>query len=130
MASQINKCMARHFLVWGAVIALLLIGIVYIKVIRPASANHDELAKCLSANGAVFYGAYWCPHCQDQKKMFGSSAGLLPYVECAVRGSNDLAERCVKEEIKSFPTWKFASGEVVTGAQPLVKLAELSGCKA
>ena len=28
------------------------------------------------------YGAYWCPHCQAQKKVFGESFQYVPYVEC------------------------------------------------
>lgn len=121
--------MARHFMVWGIVIALLIGGIGYIKVVQPAMANHDDLARCLSSNGAVFYGAYWCPHCQEQKKMFGKSVKYVPYVECAQRGSNDLIEKCQEEGIESFPTWKFKSGQVVTGAQTLDRLATLAGCE-
>ena len=32
------------------------------------------LADHLRESGAVFYGAYWCPHCQAQKQMFGAAA--------------------------------------------------------
>jgi len=121
--------MAKNFLVWGIVIALLIGGIGYVKVVQPAMANHDELAKCLSANGAVMYGAYWCPHCQTQKKMFGKSVKFMPYVECAQRGKNELTQVCQDEGIESFPTWKFKSGEEQTGTIPLDRLAALSGCQ-
>src|SRR3989344_8083454 len=47
---------------------------------RPARL--DEFARCLKDRGAIFYGAFWCPHCQNQKTMFGRSSRLLPYVEC------------------------------------------------
>src|SRR5687767_6111588 len=40
------------------------------------------LAERLDDSGAIFYGASWCPHCQEQKAMFGASADRLPYVEC------------------------------------------------
>src|SRR3989344_3569664 len=35
--------------------------------------KYDPFAQCLTDNGAKMFGAYWCPHCSDQKKMFGSS---------------------------------------------------------
>ena len=120
--------MAKHFLVWGVIIALMLGGIAYMKVVEPAMQNQDTLAKCLSANGAVMYGAYWCPHCQSQKKMFGKSVKYMPYVECAIKGSNDLVQRCQDEDIKSFPTWKFKSGVVETGSIQLDRLGTLAGC--
>ena len=27
----------------------------------------DVFARCLKEKQAVFYGAFWCPHCQNQK---------------------------------------------------------------
>ncbi|MFM7713642.1 MAG: hypothetical protein ACKO7A_13315, partial [Microcystis sp.] len=33
------------------------------------------LAKHLKAIGAKEYGAFWCPHCYDQKQLFGKEAG-------------------------------------------------------
>ena len=33
------------------------------------------LAERVADSGAVFYGASWCPHCQEQKAMFGASPG-------------------------------------------------------
>ena len=85
---------SANLYIWVAVIALLLIGIGYFKVIQPGQQNHDELAKCLTANGAKFYGAYWCPHCEAQKKSFGVSVKYLPYVECAIRGSEEMTQIC------------------------------------
>jgi hypothetical protein len=26
--------------------------------------NLDDFAKCIKDSGAMFYGAFWCPHCQ------------------------------------------------------------------
>ena len=42
----------------------------------------DDFAKCLTQKSVVMYGAYWCPHCQAQKKLFGSSFKYVNYVEC------------------------------------------------
>ena len=33
------------------------------------------------------YGLYWCPHCIEQKEMFGAAFHYVPYVECAIKGS-------------------------------------------
>ena len=121
--------MAKHFLVWGIVIALVIGGIAYVKVVEPAMNNHDELAKCLSANGAMMYGAYWCPHCQEQKKMFGKSVKYMSHIDCAVRGSTEILQICKDAGVENFPTWKFRSGEKVTGIIPLDRLARLAGCE-
>lgn len=92
----------------------------------------DEFAACLEAEGAVFYGSYTCPHCATQKAMFGRSAKLLPYVECNVTdedGNPVQAEVCIEEEVNSYPTWKFANGEVLTGTQSLETLAAQTSCE-
>ena len=41
-----------------------------------------ELASCLTTNGATFYGTEWCPHCKDQKKLFGEALAKVNYVDC------------------------------------------------
>ena len=46
------------------------------------------LAEHLAEEGALFYGASWCPHCQEQKRLFGASASRLPYIECSPAGRN------------------------------------------
>lgn len=88
---------------------------------------YDEFAACLEEQGAVFYGAFWCPHCTDQKAMFGRSVKYLPYEECS-NPDRSMTESCQAEGIESYPTWKFANGEVVTGTQSLEFLAEQTGC--
>jgi len=30
--------------------------------------KYDDFAKCLTQNGVKFYGTYWCPHCNNQKR--------------------------------------------------------------
>jgi glutaredoxin len=86
------------------------------------------LAKHLKASGALMYGAWWCPHCHDQKQLFGAEATeVLPTVECAEDGQNPQTELCrSKPEIKGFPTWEI-NGEYYAGTQSLERLAELSG---
>ncbi|MDR5696083.1 MAG: vitamin K epoxide reductase family protein, partial [Armatimonadota bacterium] len=59
-----------------------------------ASAYAEGLAKHLAASGAKFYGAYWCPHCTEQKRMFGDAARYLTYVECDGRAPEGRREEC------------------------------------
>ena len=89
--------------------------------------QYDSFAKCLSEN-ARFYGAYWCPNCQTQKKLFGSSAKYINYVECDPNGENPQPFLCIEKGIKGYPTWEI-NGQQHLGVQNLEKLAELSGCK-
>lgn len=89
----------------------------------------DTFAQCLKDKGAVFYGAFWCPHCQNQKAMFGKSAKLLPYVECSTTNGKSQLEICNEKDIKGYPTWIFADESRLDGEVPLEKLAEKTGCE-
>ena len=93
-----------------------------------AARRLDAFAKCLAAKPAKMYGAYWCPHCADQKEMFESSFQYVPYVECGVPGSRDEAQACKDAGIKHFPTWEFAGGERQEGTLPLQMLGTKTGC--
>src|SRR5271154_852704 len=95
---------------------------------RKQSSHLDAFAHCLSDKQAKMYGAYWCPHCADQKEMFGSSFQYVPYVECGVPGSHDEAQVCKDAGIKHFPTWQFADPERVEGTLALQTLAAKTGC--
>ena len=88
----------------------------------------DAFAKCLTAKQAKMYGAYWCPHCEDQKEKFGSSFQYAPYVECGIKGSKAIEPVCTEAGIKRFPTWIFADGTRVEGAHELEFLGEQTGC--
>lgn len=90
--------------------------------------TYNAFAQCLEESGAQFYGAFWCPNCSNQKEMFGDSADLLPYVECAQGGKNAEVQRCLDEKVLSYPTWKFKDGSILTGTQSIETLAEYSAC--
>lgn len=87
----------------------------------------DNFAQCIADSGATFYGAFWCPHCQDQKTAFKNSKNL-PYVECSTPG-REQTEECIDAGIESYPTWEFADGERRTGNLSLATLAEETGCE-
>ena len=92
--------------------------------------QYDALATCLGESGATFYGAFWCPHCNDQKKTFGKSEELLPYVECSTPDGNGQTQVCIDNQIQSYPTWIFADGSRLTGAQSVQALAAKTSCEA
>ena len=73
------------------------------------------------------YGAYWCPHCYDQKQLFGKEAAKeIPYIECAPDGQNSQTSLCQSiPEIEGFPTWN-VNGQFLAGAQSLETLATAS----
>lgn len=88
------------------------------------------LAKHLAKSGAVMYSAYWCPHCYDQKQLFGKEAfnKYLKKVECTPDGLEGNPQKCVDAKIRAFPTW-IIKGKVYEGVQSLETLAELTGYK-
>ena len=86
-----------------------------------------DLADHLTASGAVMYSAYWCPHCHEQKELFGKQASdQLQVVECAPDGRNNQADLCRSKGLTGFPSWEI-NGEIDSGVKPLSELADLSG---
>ncbi len=83
-------------------------------------------AKALAAEGAIYYGADWCPFCTEQKELFEDGENYLPFVE-VTNADRSLNEVGVEEEIQSFPTWKFSDGTVLEGLQSLEALSLASG---
>jgi uncharacterized membrane protein/glutaredoxin len=85
------------------------------------------LAVHLAQSGAKMYGAYWCPHCQQQKAYFGASASRLPYVECSPDGQNaPQASECKSMGIESYPTWVI-NGKHIAEVMTLKELADATG---
>ena len=95
----------------------------------PVDPALQALAVHLSEQGAKFYGASWCPHCQQQKGLFGAAAVYLPYVECSPRGPRGpRATECEMQEIKKYPTWRISGRSVERILSPAA-LAKISGFK-
>lgn len=97
-------------------------------ITNPSGVAELALARHLQSIDAKMYGAWWCPHCYDQKALFGAEAAAqIPYIECASDGKNAQTELCRSQgEITGFPTWEIR-GQFYAGTQTLEKLAEVSG---
>ncbi|RJP44140.1 hypothetical protein C4587_02295 [Candidatus Parcubacteria bacterium] len=113
----------RHFgwIVGGTAI----LAFVFIAIGRREKENTglDSFAQCLAERGAVMYGAEWCPHCQNEKRAFGSSFRYVNYVECP-----DDPKRCIAAGIEGYPTWTFPDGRRFEGEQGIERLSIESGC--
>jgi len=111
------------------IVALIVAGIGMSLVVRPSPSKLDGFAQCLTDKGAVFYGAFWCPHCQATKKMFGTAARLLPHVECSTPDGKEQLQLCKDKGVQGYPTWTFAnSTTTLTGERTLQELSDASGC--
>lgn len=88
----------------------------------------DSFAKCLNRKNAHMYGVEWCPHCAEQKEMFGSSFQYVNYTECAIPGTRTETEECKALSIKHTPTWIFGDGQRREGSLPLQQLSKQTGC--
>ena len=88
---------------------------------------YDDFAKCLTSNGVKMYGSFQCPHCADQKVLFGDSIKYVDYVECGPLTGPE-AQVCKDANIVGYPTWKIG-GSYVKGTQTLQDLAKYSNCK-
>lgn len=108
------------------IIVVGLVGLLVAQAKKPG--KYDALAQCISDAGATFYGAFWCPHCQATKAMFGRSAKLLPYVECSEPDGQGQLQICADKNITGYPTWEFADGSRLSGERTFQELAEKTNC--
>ena len=91
--------------------------------------KYDSFAQCLAGKNAKMYGLYWCPHCIDQKEMFGSAFRKISYVECAIKDKpGELAPACKAVGAKLFPSWQFGNEPPKEGVLSLQALSDKTGC--
>jgi uncharacterized membrane protein/glutaredoxin len=96
--------------------------------VGPEDPAVRALAEHLKAKGVLFYGASWCPHCQEQKRMFGASARRLPYIECNLAGPNaPQASACSQAGVQTYPTWIINGRAIVGQVMTLAQLADATG---
>lgn len=115
----------RTILTWGVIIILaIFMAIVFFSSRDSGGDEYRPLAECMTAAGVAMYGTDWCPHCQEQKRLFGKAFKEIRYYNC------DYAKACVEQGVEGYPTWIFADGSRLTGTQPLSVLAEKTNCSA
>ncbi len=117
-----------QFIVGIAGVIILVIGIGFFANKAQKPSKLDGFAQCLATSGAEFYGAFWCPHCQAQKKLFGSAKKYLPYIECSTADGQNQLQVCKDKKVEGYPTWVFKDGSRLTGEVPLATLAEKTQC--
>lgn len=121
------------------VIVLVVVVLAVIIVLAKKSSPADSTTRtpeleafnvCLKDSGAKFYGAVWCPHCADQKKLLGYSKFETPptYIECSPVAGSPLLPICQETNIQSFPTWDFSSSVRKTGTLSIADLSANTSC--
>ncbi|MEB3178099.1 MAG: vitamin K epoxide reductase family protein [Nostocaceae cyanobacterium] len=86
-----------------------------------------QLARHLTKIGVKEYVAWTCPHCHEQKQLFGKQAyNEINHIECAPDGKGARPDLCQAAKVPGFPTWQI-KGQLYSGVQSLEKLAQLSG---
>jgi len=114
-------------LVWGGIVIAL--AVAYYAGWHYKNHKYDVFAQCLSTHQARMYGLYWCPHCLEQKEMFGEAFHYVPYTECAIKGSPEMAAECRVAGVKLFPSWQFGMDPPKEGVLSLEALSDKTGCK-
>lgn len=121
--------MQTKFIIFIIAVVLIIGGYgIYSSMQPPKPGKLDAFAQCLKTSRAEFYGTFWCPHCQAQKELFGSSKKYLPYIECSTPDSQGQTQICKDKAIEGYPTWVFADGTRLSGEIPLETLASKTSC--
>ncbi len=113
-----------------AVVAVTLFSGFTGQVVNPGTDNTNtgNFAECLTDRGVKMYGAYWCPHCQNQKNMFGSDWENVNYIECSLPERAGQTEECRNAGIKAYPTWEFQDGTRLESELTFKQLSAYTGC--
>lgn len=65
---------SKQLFIWSVVgLINIMWGIFFLISANSKPGKLDTFAQCLKEKDSTFYGAFWCPHCQNQKAMFGKS---------------------------------------------------------
>ena len=121
--------MNKSKIIW-ALVLVVLVGLIVFVIKAPVKPGElDGFVQCLEEKGAKFYGTFWCPHCRNQKALFGKSARLLPYIECSTPDGKSQLQVCQLAKIEGYPTWEFTDGSRLSGEIALETLAEKTSCE-
>ncbi len=120
---------AKIIISLGVVVIIAVLGLAFWQIKQDKKqaetpGQYDAFAQCLADKNVTMYGAAWCTHCQNQKKLFGNSFRLIPYVECPKN-----TQLCIDKGINGYPTWILPDGKKLEGEQTLEKLSQETGCQ-
>jgi hypothetical protein len=124
-----SKTSNSYLLYAGAIIVVIGLLIFAVTQSKSEPSIYGDFAQCLTEQGTTMYGAWWCPHCDDQKDAFGDAFGNINYVECSDPGKRNVSSECTEAGIEGFPTWIFGDGQVMPGQVPMETLSSLTGCE-
>ncbi len=125
-AGDADGASAKKFVTYGVVVILL--AAAFFAGRHYKNHKYDSFAKCLATKQAKMYGLYWCPHCLEQKEMFGDAFHYVPYQECAIKGSSEEAPVCKIAGVKMFPAWQFGDEAPKEGVLSMEALSDKTGC--
>jgi len=117
----------NHKIIMGIVIVAIILTI-FLTNNSKEVGKYDDFAKCVTENGAKLYGAYWCPHCNEQKEMFGKSINHINYIECSLPNRGGQTQFCRQEGIEGYPTWEFQDETRQAGKLSFEELSQKTGC--
>jgi hypothetical protein len=70
------------------------------RVTTTSSEKAINLSERIKNLNGKMYGAYWCSHCNNQKKEFGSAAVKnIEYIECDKEGFNSQYDLCKLKKV-------------------------------
>jgi len=105
-------------------IGLLVVVLIFAYFLRSSGEvdpDMENFAKYLSEQGISMAGTEWCPHCKDQKKLFGNSFQYVDYHDCELD-----KQWCLDHGVKAYPTWVFPDGNY-PGVKSINELKRMSG---
>lgn len=112
-----------------AAVAIVVILLIVIANKERGPSKYDSFAQCLTDKGVTMWGAWWCPHCSNQKEKFEGAFDKVKYVECSAPGSRAMNQTCKDAGIEGYPTWEFADASRLSGERTLEELGEKAGCE-
>jgi len=124
----------KTYILYGLVVIIVVALGFAIRRANQQPGDYDGFAQCLAESGAKMYSAWWCGHCQEQKRWFGKSFEVFDesggHVECSPGGIKTFSDFCKKVDgFSGTPYWIMGDGEQLRGKQPLEILAQKSGCE-
>jgi glutaredoxin len=125
----VNKKKVRNWIIIIVAI-LIIVGVAYVLAFNSSNKNgkYDDFAKCLTEKNVTMYGTWWCPHCKDQKELFGKSWQYVNYIECSTPDGNAQLPVCTNAGIEGYPTWELGNGSRIDKVISLKYLSGLTDC--